>query len=529
MNRQEIEAMLESNSDSYSEDYDDTDADPNWSSESEPDENIYERELLDNCNVTINTIGNNWNNDFSNGQLNSHIIFNPDVNTTGINPDIIETMSDASPIDFFYLFFDKEIIDMLVVETNRYANAKKNTAGLSRHARIRKWVDTNEQEIKLFFGIAMWMGMMKLPSIAYYWKNSKLYSCNIPKCMSRNRFEIILSMLHISDNDKAPTNDRLYKIQILIDLLVEKFNSAVIPEESVCIDESMVPYLGRLSFRQYISNKRHRYGVKIFKLCTRDCYTSKYKIYAGKEATMGDSVSCKVVMELMEPYLDFGRTLYADNWYNSIDLAEKLLQRKTHLVGTLRSNRKRNPKDVTQKKLNRGEIFAKKSDREIMVLKWRDRRDVLMISTKHSNAMEEVMAKRGIKIKPKVVIDYNRGKGYIDLTDQMGSYSSCLRRGVKWYRKVAMDIICNTSLLNAFSIYKGVTGNSKTITQFKDDIINGLIQQSNSVPEVPEVPELYDEHKLVNNKNRGRCNQCYKYISRTEGNILIHNCYILLY
>lgn len=38
---------------------------------------------------------------------------------------------------------------------------------------------------------------------------------------------------------------------------------------------------------------------------------------------------------------------------------------------------------------------------------------------------------------------------------------------------------------------KGVTGNSKTITQFKDDIINGLIQQSNSVP---EVPELYDEH-----------------------------------
>jgi len=197
---------------------------------------------------------------------------------------------------------------------------------------------------------------------------------------------------------------------------------AVIPEESVCIDESMVPYLGRLSFRQYISNKRHRYGVKIFKLCTRDFYTSKYKIYAGKEVTMGDSVSCKVVMELMEPYLDFGRTLYADNWYNSIDLAEKLLQQKTHLVVTLRSNRKRNPKDVTQKKLNRGEIFAKKSDREIMVLKWRDRRDVLMISTKHSNTMEEVMTKRGMKLKPNIVIDYNRGKGYIDLCDQMGSY-----------------------------------------------------------------------------------------------------------
>lgn len=92
-------------------------------------------------------------------------------------------------------------------------------------------------------------------------------------------------MLHVFDNKKALNNDRLYKIQILIDLLVEKFNHTVVPEGS--IDESMIPYLGRLSFRQYISNKRHRYGIKIFKLCTRYCYTSKYKAYARIEATTG--------------------------------------------------------------------------------------------------------------------------------------------------------------------------------------------------------------------------------------------------
>jgi len=44
------------------------------------------------------------------------------------------------------------------------------------------------------------------------------------------------------------------------------------------------------------------------------------------------------------------------------------------------------------------------------------------------------MTKRGIKIKPKVVIDYNCNKEYIDLSDQMASYNSCLGRGVKWYR-----------------------------------------------------------------------------------------------
>jgi len=113
-------------------------------------------------------------------------------------------------------------------------------------------------------------------------------------------------------------------MQPLVDILVNKYNNDLIAEKNLCIDESMVPFLDRLSFRQYIANTRHRYGVKIFKLCTRDFYTSQYKIYAGKEAVPGQLVSCKVVMELMQPYLDSGRCLYADNWYTSIDLAEKL-------------------------------------------------------------------------------------------------------------------------------------------------------------------------------------------------------------
>lgn len=62
----------------------------------------------------------------------------------------------------------------------------------------------------------------------------------------------------------------------------------------------------------------------------------------------------------MKPYLNFVRSLQTDNWYNSINLAEKLLSQKTHLIGTLRQNKKRNPQDVTQKKLKRGEIIAKK-------------------------------------------------------------------------------------------------------------------------------------------------------------------------
>lgn len=152
----------------------------------------------------------------------------------------------------------------------------------------------------------MWMGLVKMPSISHYWKTSLLYKSEIPFYMSRNRFELILSGMHVSDNNNGPGQNRLYKIQPLVYILVDKFNTVLIPEKNVCIDESMVPFRGRLIFRQYIANKRHRYGVKIFKLCCHDFYTLPYKIYAGKEADIGQSVSTKVVMQLMEPYLDEG-------------------------------------------------------------------------------------------------------------------------------------------------------------------------------------------------------------------------------
>ncbi|KAJ8949400.1 hypothetical protein NQ318_007498 [Aromia moschata] len=128
----------------------------------------------------------------------------------------------------------------------------------------------------------------------------------------------------------------------------------------------------------------------------------QYKVYAGKEAQPGTSVSSKVVMELMEPYLDFGRTLYADNWYNSITLAEQLLDRETFLVGTLSANRKRNPTDnnniatdVTKKKLKKGEIVARHNDNGIMVVKWKDRRDVLAIKRATDEPVVENYAPEG--------------------------------------------------------------------------------------------------------------------------------------
>lgn len=299
---------------------------------------------------------------------------------------------------------------------------------LRPHSRLKEWENTSKEEMKLFLALIMWMGLAPLPTIANYWRKKGIYISHIPKYMQLRRFELLLRTFHLSNNEECPRGDRLFKVQGLIDLLVSKYKSAYIPEEDLCIDESIIPFVGRLSFRQYIKNKHHRYGIKVFKLCLKEANTIGFRIYAGKEATPGLEISTKIVTEMTHEYLNFGRTVYTDKWYTSVNLAHQLLDRNTHLVGTLRNNRKQNPKDVTSRKLKKGFFIAQQSDRGIVVMKWKDKRDVLVLSTKHKDTMVQTQNKFGQNIlKPQIVIDYNKGKSLVDVCDLKSSYHNPLR------------------------------------------------------------------------------------------------------
>lgn len=261
-------------------------------------------------------------------------------------------------------------------------------------------------------------------------------------------------------------------------------------------------YLIIIIFWQYLKNKTHCYGIKIFKLCVKDFDTLQYNIYVGKEAVRENNVSYKIVLKLLKPYLNFGRCLYIDNWYSSVELAEKLNCENTHVVGTLRTNQRGNPRDVISKKLKKGEYFAQQSNSNIVVMKWRDKRDVYLITTKHTDETIEIWRKTGDMIKkPLAVEDYNTGKSFIDRSDQMASYSSPLKRSIKWYRKVAFDILLSTSVVNALSLYKSVTMNNITITRFKEEIIKPILFK----PTVQSLLVTPISHTLVscgNSKNK---------------------------
>ena len=77
-----------------------------------------------------------------------------------------------------------------------------------------------------------------------------------------------------------------------------------------------------------------------------------------------------------------GRELYVDNFYTSLSLTETLVANQVFLCGTLRQRRKGNRKEVCNKKLKKGDVIGVENKRGIRVIKWMDKKPVLMMTSK---------------------------------------------------------------------------------------------------------------------------------------------------
>lgn len=453
----------------------------------------------------------------------------PFSKSSGINPALADMLANGTPEDFYFALMDDNIFQHIADQTNIYATQTlMNLDDITPSSRIHKWTPTDLSEIKRLFGLILYMGIVKIPNLSCYWSQEKMFKNSMaPDCMSRNRFELLLRMLHFANNEENYNADRLHKVQIVIDKIVKNFMSCYEPSEYVCVDESLIPFRGRLVMRQYIKTKRHKYGIKLFKLCSQGGYTYNLSVYAGKNLEQVKTTPSGVVLNLCEPLLDSGRTLVVDNWYTSLPLAETLLNRKTHLIGTIRKNRKGLPKELIQTKLKVGEVKAMQNQRGISVIMWRDKRIVLMLSTKNKDETVEVQKRgNGTVKKPKVILDYNSGKSSVDITDQMGAYQTPLRKSVKWYRKLAFEIFLNTAMINARILYNETTHNNMSMLDFRKAVTYALCdsrsssrdpieEKSNSERSTP-TSSIYrrkrKRHEMGQKpyNQRKPCQECYK-------------------
>ncbi|XP_067940184.1 piggyBac transposable element-derived protein 4-like, partial [Watersipora subatra] len=304
---------------------------------------------------------------------------------------------------YLKLFITSAIMNIIVNETNRY--------GLQKHGDAWQLVD--EKDIWRIFGLILLMGIVKKPTLSSYWSTDPLLSTPVfSKMISRNRFLMVLSSLHFTDNSENPAGNKLFKLGSVFAMICDRLSSVLLPGKFISIDESLLAWKGRLSFRQYIPSKRSRFGIKLFALCDAvSGYVHKLSVYIGDEQEQaegtGRGVTHNIVMKLMSGLLNLGHCLFMDNFYNSPELAAELVKNNTHVCGTLRPNRKGVPKDL---KMYNGKLIKKDTGK---------------------------VNYKGDKVcKPAVVLDYNKYMGGVDKSDQNLHYYIAARKTMKWYKKL---------------------------------------------------------------------------------------------
>lgn len=247
------------------------------------------------------------------------------------NPGLKINLESDEPMDFFRLFLTDTLLENIVTETNSYAEELFLSKQTREKSRITDWKPITVTNLQVFLGLWLHMGNIKINRLQDYWKTEELY--NLPtfrKYMSRNRFLTILRCLHLSKNPERGDlgfGDRLSKIRWLQDFFNKRMDEIYYPNKNLSLDESMVLWRGRLVFRQYIKNKKHKFGVKLYILSEPNGLVLKIRIYTGGEKDMQGEFghSANVVMNLVKNYFENGHSLFMDNYYNSVALCKELI------------------------------------------------------------------------------------------------------------------------------------------------------------------------------------------------------------
>lgn len=158
-------------------------------------------------------------------------------------------LSQGGLLDIFENFVTNTFVDEIICEMRQYTAYLDSEYAASS---VEKFVPSTREEMYLFLELCLLMPQVKKQRIKDYWSSDFIIETPIfQQRMSRNRFTNLY--LHFANNCKANVNGKLYKIRLVLDHLY--------PFQSLVIDESIMLFKGRISFRQYIPSKRHRFGI----------------------------------------------------------------------------------------------------------------------------------------------------------------------------------------------------------------------------------------------------------------------------
>ncbi|KAF2891680.1 hypothetical protein ILUMI_14493 [Ignelater luminosus] len=128
----------------------------------------------------------------------------------------------------FKLFFPDCFMQQIIDMTELY----------SAQTRPNKPITTSISEMERFFGILLWMSLIKQNSSRNYW-SSATRTPQIAEVISVNRFEELKRFLHFSNNEEL--QKKTDKIQPLLDQ-IKTIAHKILQEQYLSVDEQIIPY-----------------------------------------------------------------------------------------------------------------------------------------------------------------------------------------------------------------------------------------------------------------------------------------------
>lgn len=485
-------------------------------------------------------------------------------------PEFTVPDEEKSPLEYFLHYFDDEILDLIMAETNRYSAQKSG-----------KSINITKEEIKSFFGVWIYMGVCSLPARSDYWAGTTKVP-QVAETMTRNRFKSIFANMHFHDNE-SESEDRLIKVRPLLNHMRHKCQ-VLEQEKELSIDERMQRYKGTFagSIRQYMPDKPSaKWGFKLFVLAGRSGITYDFIPYCGintfadenlsrEEEKMGVGASavislCKCIQNPSNSTLTF------DNWYTGIPLVTYLRNNmQIYSLGTIKRNRiPECPLTIakTFEKEKRGtyETFVNKN--AVIVMQWNDNKCVTLAGTlvgaepvsTIKRYCKEAKCKMDVPC-PQGVLTYNKTMGGVDLSDMFMALYAVPTRARRWYISL-VGYTVELALTNSWLSYKrdcDLLGQKLKVPDskhFRLEVSLGLMasaQRSKGRPSLdkslskkkivrPMVPRPASELKcdglnhwpeMCSNKNRCRyCKNGYSRVKCTKCNLMLclnseRNCFV---
>ena len=277
--------------------------------------------------------------------------------------------------------------------------------------------------------------------------------------------------------------------------LQQKFYDLYAPEKEISIDKSMVYFKGHVIFKQHMTQKTVKFGIKLWMLCESETgYCSKFHVYLGKKAGAdNDGVIRKtgtVVTRLCRGFEHRGYKLYVDNFCTGVPLILKLSEVGIQSYGTIRTNQKFYPSELVQeaKQVNQGQFTWKTFD-TLVAMVWKDHKPVYFLSSIHDPVNGEPVTRnmkdnnsrhtRAAVACPKLVNDYHTFMGGVDLSDQQ-AYVRKNTRQMKWYMRLVIKCI-QLGIFNAYNLetyyrtHRHHNQWKRDLLQFKEEVIGDLI------------------------------------------------------